>query len=204
MVEQRRFGNLVPHLVLLAGVAVVAFPVYLALIASTHEASVIANGEMPLTPGGLFLETYYRTLFIGSSRSTREPVANMLFNSAIMALIIAAGKIAISILSAYASCISASRSGWPRSGSSSSRSCCPSRSDLPDLQDRGRSRPPRLHGRAHLPLIASATATLLFRQFFMTVPDELVEASKIDGAGRSAFSSTPCCRCRARPWRRSS
>jgi len=38
-----------------------------------------------------------------------------------------------------------------------------------------------------MPLIASATATLLFRQFFLTIPDELVEAAKIDGAGPLRF-----------------
>jgi sn-glycerol 3-phosphate transport system permease protein len=38
-----------------------------------------------------------------------------------------------------------------------------------------------------LPLIASATATFLFRQFFLTVPDELAEAARIDGAGPMRF-----------------
>jgi sn-glycerol 3-phosphate transport system permease protein len=38
-----------------------------------------------------------------------------------------------------------------------------------------------------VPLIASATGTLLFRQFFMTIPDELMEASQIDGAGPVRF-----------------
>ena len=61
MVEHRRFGNLLPHLVLLAGVAIVAFPVYLAIIASTHDNTVIANGQMPLYPGSHALETYWNT-----------------------------------------------------------------------------------------------------------------------------------------------
>ena len=47
-----------------------------------------------------------------------------------------------------------------------------------------------------IPLIASATATFLFRQFFLTVPDELVEAARIDGAGPMRFFRTCCCRCR--------
>ena len=55
-----------------------------------------------------------------------------------------------------------------------------------------------------LPLIASATATLLFRQFFLTIPDELVEALKIDGAGPIRFFVDTCCRCRAPTWRRCS
>ncbi|MBV9114365.1 MAG: glycerol-3-phosphate transporter, partial [Hyphomicrobiales bacterium] len=56
MVEHRRFGNLLPHIVLLIGVGIVAFPVYMAVIASTHDNAVIANGQMPLTPGALGFE----------------------------------------------------------------------------------------------------------------------------------------------------
>src|ERR1041384_822600 len=98
MVENRPFNNLIPHLILWIGVVIVAFPVYLAFVGSTHEATVIANGQMPLTPGAKFLENYYRTIFIGTSGTTREPVATMLLNSFIMAMAIALGKIAISII----------------------------------------------------------------------------------------------------------
>ena len=86
MVEQHRFGNLLPHLVLWIGIAIVAFPVYLAFVASTHEPTIISNGQMPLTPGAHFLENYYRTIFVGTSGTTREPVGTMLFNSLVMAL----------------------------------------------------------------------------------------------------------------------
>src|SRR5689334_2455804 len=102
MVEHRRFGNLLPHLILLAGVVVVAFPVYLAVIASTHDNTVIANGQMPLYPGSHGLETYWHTIVSGTGRTTREPVGGMLISSFIMAIGIAVGKIAISIISAYA------------------------------------------------------------------------------------------------------
>ena len=102
MVERRRFGDLIPHLLLLTGVAVVAFPVYLCFVGSTLPQDVIANGQMTLAPGPLFFETYGQTLFVGSSRSTREPVGTMLVNSFVMAFVIAVGKIAISIISAYA------------------------------------------------------------------------------------------------------
>src|SRR5215208_1480270 len=101
MVENRPFGNILPHLILWLGIVIVAFPVYLAFVGSTHEASVISNGQMPLTPGGKFLENYYRTIFVGTSSTTREPVGTMLFNSLVMALCISLGKIAISIISAY-------------------------------------------------------------------------------------------------------
>src|SRR6476619_298954 len=102
MVERRRFGDLIPHLILLLGIGIVAFPVYLCFIGSTHEQAVIANGQMPITPGPLFWDTYHQTIFVGSTRSTREPVGTMLLNSFIMATLISVGKISISIVPAYA------------------------------------------------------------------------------------------------------
>jgi sn-glycerol 3-phosphate transport system permease protein len=189
MVERRSLlGSFLPHLVLLAGVAIVAFPVYLALVGSTHESAVIANGQMPLYPGSEAADTYYRTLVIGPSRSTRQPVAGMLLNSFLMAMIIAVGKIAISILSAYAVVyfrfplrMAAFWTIFVTLMLPVEVRIYPTYKIVADLG--------LLDTMAGLtlPLIASATATLLFRQFFMTVPDELVEASKIDGAGPIRF-----------------
>ena len=184
----RRIGRLLPHLVLLAGIGIVAFPVYLALVASTHDAATIANGQMPLTPGSHGFETYYRALFVGTSGTTRQPVIGMLWNSFLMAMIIAAGKIAISLLSAYAVVYFR----FPLRKTAFwlifvtlmlpvEVRIYPTYKIVADLG--------MLDTMAGLtiPLIASATATLLFRQFFMTIPDELVEASKIDGAGPIRF-----------------
>jgi sn-glycerol 3-phosphate transport system permease protein len=188
MVENSRFGNIIAHAILWIGVAIVAFPLYLAFVGSTHEPTIIANGQMPLTPGSHFLENYHRAIFVGTSGTTREPVYTMLINSFIMAMIIACGKIAISILSAYAIVyfkfpfrqtafwvifitlmLPVEVRIYPTYKVAS---------DL-NLLD--------TYAGLTLPLIASATATLLFRQFFMTVPDELVEASRIDGAGPFRF-----------------
>jgi sn-glycerol 3-phosphate transport system permease protein len=188
MVERQGIRRYVAHLILWVGIAIVAFPVYLAIVASTQEASLIANGQMSLLPGGHFLENYYKTIFIGTSGSTREPVGVMLFNSLVMALSIALGKIAISILSAYAIVyfrfpfrmwlfwlifitlmLPVEVRIYPTYKIAADLSLLDSYSGLT------------------LPLIASATATLLFRQFFMTVPDELLEASRIDGAGPFRF-----------------
>src|SRR4051794_32683594 len=188
MVERNRFGNLLPHAVLWIGIAIVAFPVYLAFVASTHEPTIISNGQMPLLPGSRFLENYYRTIFIGTAGTTREPVGTMLFNSLVMALSISLGKIFISILSAYAIVyfkfplrmtafwvifitlmLPVEVRIYPTYKIASDLNLLDTYSGLA------------------LPLVASATATLLFRQFFMTVPDELVEASRIDGAGPFRF-----------------
>ncbi|MBI3701334.1 MAG: sn-glycerol-3-phosphate ABC transporter permease UgpE [Afipia sp.] len=188
MVERRGIRRYVAHLILWIGIAIVAFPVYLAFVASTQEATQIANGQMSLLPGGHLIEVYTKTLFTGTSGSTREPVGVMLFNSLVMALSIALGKIAISILSAYAIVyfrfpfrmwifwlifmtlmLPVEVRIYPTYKIAA---------DLHLLDS---------YAGLTLPLIASATATLLFRQFFMTVPDELLEASRIDGAGPFRF-----------------
>jgi sn-glycerol 3-phosphate transport system permease protein len=188
MVENRPFNNLLPHLILWIGIAIVAFPVYLAFIGSTHEPTIISNGQMPLTPGGQFFENYYRTIFVGTSGTTREPVYTMLLNSFVMAMVIALGKIAISILSAYAIVYFS----FPLRKSAFwvifitlmlpvEVRIYPTYKIAADLNLLD------TYAGLTLPLVASATATLLFRQFFMTVPDELVEASRIDGAGPFRF-----------------
>ncbi|MGE0848091.1 MAG: sn-glycerol-3-phosphate ABC transporter permease UgpE [Hyphomicrobiaceae bacterium] len=188
MVERRRLGDFIPHAILLIGVAIVAFPVYLCFIGSTHEQSVIANGQMPMTPGSLFWATYHKTLFIGTSGTTREPVSQMLLNSFVMAAVIAIGKIAISIISSYAVVyfkfpfrmtafwlifmtlmLPVEVRIYPTYKIAADLSLLDSYAGLT------------------IPLIASATATLFFRQFFMTIPDELIEASKLDGAGPFRF-----------------
>lgn len=188
MIERSPLGNVLAHLILIIGVVIICFPVYVAVIGSTHDATTIANGNMPLVPGGHFLENYYRILFEGTKSTTREPVATMLLNSLIMAMMIAVGKIAISLLSAYAIVYFRFRfrmvAFWvifitlmlPVEVR-----IYPTYKVIADLHMLD------TYTGLTLPLIASATATLLFRQFFMTVPDELVEASKIDGAGPVKF-----------------
>jgi sn-glycerol 3-phosphate transport system permease protein len=188
MVEHRRLGKLLPHLVLLVGVAVVAFPVYMAMIASTHDNAVIANGQMPLTPGAQGFENYWHTIVAGTGKTTRAPVGGMMLNSLVMALGIAVGKIVISIVSAYAIVFFSFPFRMTAFWIIFVTLMLPVEvriyptykiaSDLGLLDS---------YAGLILPLIASATATLLFRQFFLTVPKELVEASKIDGAGPLRF-----------------
>jgi sn-glycerol 3-phosphate transport system permease protein len=188
MVEREGIRRYVAHLILWIGIAIVAFPVYLAIVASTQEAVQIANGQISLLPGGHFLENYTKTILVGTSGSTREPVGVMLFNSLVMALAIALGKIAISILSAYAIVYFRFPFRMSIFWMIFATLMLPVEvriyptykiaADLGMLDS---------YAGLTLPLIASATATLLFRQFFMTVPDELLEASRIDGAGPFRF-----------------
>ncbi len=189
MVEHRtRIARILPHVILGLAVLVIAFPVWVAFVASTHDAATVINGEFGLIPGRYFLENYSRALFTGSSRTTREPVLTMLANSFVMAMAVATGKILISILSAFAVVyfklpfrmtifwlifitlmLPVEVRIYPTYKAVSDLGLLDTYSGLT------------------VPLIASATGTLLFRQFFLTVPDELIEASKIDGAGPWRF-----------------
>lgn len=183
-------GNWVAHLILILGVAVFAFPVYVALIGSTHDLGTIARGEMPLVPGPHALENYTQAWTSGEGERVKGvgPVRRMMFNSLIMGIVIAAGKIAISIISAFAVAffefplrmfffwmifLTLMLPVEVR--------IIPTYKVVSDLAMIN------TYQGLIVPLIASATATLIFRQFFLTVPDELVDAAKIDGAGPMRF-----------------
>jgi sn-glycerol 3-phosphate transport system permease protein len=188
MVERRHwFSDLVPHIILVLGVLLMAFPVWVAFVGSTWDAGTIANGQMPFYPGPFGPENYSRALLQGG-RSTGEPVGMMMMNSFIMAITIAVGKIAISIISAY----SVVYFRFPFRMTAFwlifmtlmlpvEVRIYPTYKVVADLGLLD------TYGGLAVPLIASATATLLFRQFFMTIPEELIEASKIDGAGPYKF-----------------
>ncbi len=187
MVENRPFRDFMAYLTLGIGILVVAFPVYLAILASTFDTATIINGNMPLIPGDQAGENYSRALFYGG-KLAREPVAMMMMNSMIMALGIAFGKILISIISAYA--VVYFKFPFRRTAFwvifitlmlPVEVRIYPTYKIVADLGLLD------TYTGLIMPLIASATGTLLFRQFFMTVPDELLEASKIDGAGAFRF-----------------
>jgi sn-glycerol 3-phosphate transport system permease protein len=189
MVERSPFLKFLAHAVMILGVLIVAFPLYLAFVASTHTAQEIVQAPMPLLPGTHLWETYTKALLGGGSGAgSTAPVARMMWVSLVTALVITFGKIAISLLSAFAIVYFRfpfkSFFFWAifvtlmlpvevRIG--------PTYKVVSDLG--------MLNSYAGLtiPLIASATATFLFRQFFLTVPDELVEAARMDGAGPMRF-----------------
>ncbi|MGF9758579.1 sn-glycerol-3-phosphate ABC transporter permease UgpE [Microvirga sp. 0TCS3.31] len=187
MVENRPFAQFMAYLTLALGVVIVAFPVYLAVMASTFDTSTIINGNMPLVPGDQAGENYTRTLLYGGMHA-RQPVGGMMFNSMIMALGIAIGKILISILSAFA--VVYFKFPFRKTAFwiifitlmlPVEVRIYPTYKIVADLGLLD------TYTGLVMPLIASATGTLLFRQFFMTIPDELLEASKIDGAGAFRF-----------------
>ncbi len=191
MVERRPGLNLLAHLVLVLGVAIVAFPLYLTFVASTQTAEqIVQNRPMSLLPGDNLVESWRVALFGGTTNygASTPPVAPMLWTSFVSAMVIAVGKIAISLLSAFAFVYFR----FP------GRALCfwmvfvtlmlPVEVRIgPTYEVVSNLGMLNTYAGLTVPLIASATATFLFRQFFLTVPDELVEAARIDGAGPMRF-----------------
>ncbi len=189
MIERRPWLTALSHAVLLIGVLIVAFPVYITFVASTHTAQEIVQSPMPMLPGDRFWHNYAAVL-TGSERGpgAGAPVAKMMWVSLMSALVISIGKIAISLLSAFAIVyfrfpfrmfffwaifVTLMLPVEVR--------IFPTYKVVSDLHLLN------TYAGLTIPLIASATATFLFRQFFMTVPDELVEAARVDGAGPMRF-----------------
>ena len=187
MVEKKGLGKAIGHAFLWFGIAIVLFPLYIALVATTHTFDVLI-GSTPLWFGGEFLKNFTTVLTQGLKAAGGIPVWVMMANSLVMALGIAIGKIAISITAAYA--IVYFR--FP------GRELCfvlifitlmmPVEVRIvPTFQVAANLNFIDSYPGLILPLIASATATFLYRQMFMTIPQELLEAARIDGAGPWRF-----------------
>lgn len=186
MIERRPYLDILSHVILIVGVLVVAFPLYITVVASTQTAQEVAQAPMSLLPGGHFIQNYISVLF--DETNGTPPVGRMMWVSTVMALVIAFGKISISMLSAFAVVYFRFRFRmfffWMIFVTLMlpvEVRIAPTYKVVADLG--------MLNSYAGLtlPLIASATATFLFRQFFLTVPDELIEAARIDGAGPMRF-----------------
>ncbi len=184
MVEKRGRGYWLTHAGLIGGVLVIFFPIYLAFVASTVSQPEIVRPPMPLIPGGHFFENYREALVSGIN----APVARMLFNSTVMALGIALGKIVISILSAFAIVYFRFPFRQTFFWLIFLTLMLPVEVRIvPTYEVAANFGLLNSYPGLILPLIASATATFLFRQFFLTVPDELAEAARVDGAGPMRF-----------------
>lgn len=188
MIGQSPLRTFIAHAVLVLGILIVAFPIYYTFVASTHTLQTILRPPLPLLPGGQLWNNYSEALFGGIGRIGGVSVGRLLLNTTVMALGVAGGKIFISILSAYAIVffrfplrmtffwlifITLMLPVEVR--------ILPTYKVMVDLGMID------TYAGLIIPLIASATATLLFRQFFMTIPGELVEAARVDGAGPWRF-----------------
>lgn len=187
MIENRRGLDIFSHVMLIIGVLVVLFPLYVAFVAATLDDKQVFQVPMTLVPGGHLWENI-RNIWQGGVDNLKVPFSLLLLNSVIMALAITFGKIAVSVLSAYAIVyfrfplrslffwlifltlmLPVEVRIFPTVEVISNLNLLDSYTGLT------------------LPLMASATATFLLRQFFMTLPDELLEAARIDGAGPMRF-----------------
>nr|WP_113865723.1 sn-glycerol-3-phosphate ABC transporter permease UgpE [Brenneria salicis]NMN93231.1 glycerol 3-phosphate ABC transporter membrane protein [Brenneria salicis ATCC 15712 = DSM 30166]RBP64092.1 glycerol 3-phosphate ABC transporter membrane protein [Brenneria salicis ATCC 15712 = DSM 30166]RLM31122.1 glycerol-3-phosphate transporter [Brenneria salicis ATCC 15712 = DSM 30166] len=187
MIENRRGLDIFSHLMLIVGIVAVLFPLYVGFVAATLNNQDVFQSPMSLMPGS-FLWENLRDIWLHGAGNSPTPFGRMLLNSFVMALAITLGKITVSILSAYA--IVYFR--------------FPLRSlffwmifltlmlpvevrIFPTVEVIARLDMMDSYTGLTLPLMASATATFLFRQFFMTLPDELLEAARIDGASPMRF-----------------
>jgi sn-glycerol 3-phosphate transport system permease protein len=184
-----RNSNWLPHAVLWIGVFITAFPLYVTFVASTLQPQDIAQLPMQMYPGASVFENYKMAFTKGSAGTYLSPPAmTLLFNSLIVALIVTFGKIAVSLISAYAVVFFRFPGRMLFFWMIFITLMLPVEVRiLPTYQVVTDLKLINSYAGLTLPLIASATATLLFRQFFMTIPDELVEAAKIDGAGPLRF-----------------
>ncbi|MEY3871045.1 MAG: hypothetical protein RLZZ296_40, partial [Pseudomonadota bacterium] len=188
MVDRSRWLTFLSHTVMLLGVLVVAFPLYLALIASTHTADAIVQVPMPLLPGSNMWETYKAALFGDGKLGSNTTVAHMMWVSFVTAMVITVGKISISLLSAFAIVYFRFPFKMFFFWAIFVTLMLPVEVRiLPTYKVVADLGMINTYAGLTLPLIASATATFLFRQFFLTVPDELVEAARMDGAGPMRF-----------------
>ena len=188
MVENRRLLDILGHVLMLFAVALVVFPVWVAFVASTQEPGAIMSGTVPLVPGTQLIENYRTVLGSGVAASGAPPILLMLGNSLVMAIGIAVGKIAISLIAAYAIVYFRFPFRTLIFWTIFITLMLPVEVRImPTYEVVANLGLLDSYGGLILPVIASATATFLFRQFFMTVPEELCEAARIDGAGPFKF-----------------
>ena len=188
MIEKRPIASLIGHLMLIIGIIIVAFPIYYTFIASTMTSAEIIKPPISLLPGSHFTENYSEALFGGVERAVGVSLERLLFNTFVVAILIAVGKILISFLSAFAVVffrfplrmvffwmifVTLMLPVEVR--------ILPTYKVIVDLGLID------TYAGLTLPLMASATATFLFRQFFLTIPEELMEAARVDGAGAMKF-----------------
>jgi sn-glycerol 3-phosphate transport system permease protein len=188
MVERKPHLDWISHAVLIIGIAIIALPIWVTFVGSTNTLDDVVSSPMKLSIGDQFMANYGQVLGTGGTAGSNAPVGRMLVVSLIMALLIAFGKISISLLSAFAIVYFRFPGKQIVFWMIFITLMLPVEvrisptyqvvSDLGLLNS---------YAGLTLPLIASATATFLFRQFFMTIPDELVEASRMDGASPMRF-----------------
>ena len=176
------------HAVLIAGALFMLVPVILAFITSTHDPITIHRSGLQYLPGPDFVKNYSQVLFHGTGFTGDVNAVTMVFNSLILGIGFAVGKIVISMMAAYAIVYfrvpMASLAFWAIFVTLLLPLEVRILPTYEIVQSMGLS---NTYTGMILPLVASATGTFYFRQFFKSVPDEILEAARIDGAGPLKF-----------------
>ncbi|WGE35384.1 sn-glycerol-3-phosphate ABC transporter permease UgpE [Actinobacillus genomosp. 1] len=188
MVENRPWLNFFSHCSLWLAILLICFPIYLAFIASTHTATDVVAVPISLVPGDQLIQNYTTALVGNDSSAGALSVSRMLWVTFTMTLLIAIGKISISLLSAFAIVYFRFPLRGLVFGLIFVTLMLPVEVRIiPTYEVVVNLGMINSYAGLTIPLIASATATFLFRQFFATVPQELLEASKMDGAKAMTF-----------------
>ncbi len=189
MVENRPWLTFFTHVILIIGIAIVALPIWITFVGASHDAVRMTQAPLPMLPGGHFWRNFADTL-LGSGLSGTEiaPVWRMLLNSLAMALMISVGKIAISIISAFAIVYFKFPFRMGFFWLIFITLMLPVEVRIvPTFQVVANLGLLNSYWGLSVPLIASATATFMFRQVFLTIPDEMLESARVDGAGPLRF-----------------
>ncbi len=188
MIENRPVMTFLAHLTLLLGVALVAFPIWVTFVASTHDAVRMVQVPLPMLPGDQFFVNLREVLVNGINGAGGIPVGMMMMNSLIVALMITFGKIAISLLSAFAIVYFKFPFRMGFFWMIFITLMLPVEVRIvPTFEVVANLNLLNSYWGLSIPLIASATATFMFRQVFLTIPDEMLEAARVDGAGPLRF-----------------
>ncbi len=176
------------HIILLLGVFVMMAPVVVAFFTSTHEAAEIHRNGLTLRWGNHFVETYNAVLNREGGFTGQVTGMRMLMNSLILGIGFAVGKIVLSMLAAYAIVYFRFRLGTLFFWMIFTTLLLPLEVRiLPSYEVMHQLHLINTYTGLIVPLLASATGTFFFRQFFKSIPDELLEAARIDGAGPIKF-----------------
>ena len=176
------------HVFLISFTVFLFIPFYLALVAASHSAEALTHAPIPLIPGSQLFHNLYILLVSNDSVPLGPPVGTLLFNSFVMAFLIAAGKIILAVSSAFALIYFTVPGKKFFFALIFSTMMLPVEVRIvPTFQVLASFSWLNTYTGLTLPLMASATATFLFRQFFKTIPQELVDAAKLDGASPWRF-----------------
>ncbi|PZU85974.1 MAG: sn-glycerol-3-phosphate ABC transporter permease UgpE [Shinella sp.] len=176
------------HLILIAGVILMLGPLVVAFATSTHSAAEIHSKGLMLSIGDQFGETYNKVLFRGGGFTGNVTGLTMIWNSLVLGVGFAVGKIVLSMMAAYAIVYFRFRFATLAFWLIFTTLLLPLEVRImPSYQVMSQLGLLNTHTGLILPLLASATGTFFFRQFFKSVPDELLEAARIDGAGPIKF-----------------